>query len=242
MSREYASFGMELARGQTKGNTLVGYASVKHFPIETLETLLSGTITYIRDGAFTKTLKDNAPKEPGGPWGEIQSLFNHGRDPRYGELPIGRIVEMREDAHGLYTEVELHDGPDNENIKAALRSGALRSMSIAFEAVKDSYSDDRSTRDITEIRLFEFGPVTFPANAAATAALHSMSALIADDQTGADSTAGEAEPTPSAGAGSTSIEVAAATPLDAEKARVVLLERELQAEYERIQRWAPRTS
>lgn len=167
--REYASFGVELAKAKATGNTLEGYASVFNYPIETVESYLYGTTTYIRPKAFTKTIAENRDS--------IQSLFNHGHDPRFGELPIGVPKVMQQDEHGLWVEVELHDGPSNEDIKAALRSGSLRSMSIAFEATQDDYNEDRTERNIRQVRLYEFGPVTFPANAAATATLHSLPIL-----------------------------------------------------------------
>ncbi len=160
--REFASFPLELAQVSTKGRTMEGYASVFNYPIE------SGKdhTTFVRPGAFTKTLKENRA--------QIQVLFNHGMDPRYGLLPIGTAEVMQEDKRGLWTEVELHDGPDNDNIRAALASGSLRAQSIQFETMQESTNDERTERYIEQVRLWEFGPVTFPANDAATATLHSL--------------------------------------------------------------------
>jgi phage head maturation protease len=47
-------------------------------------------------------------------------------------------------------------------------------MSIQFETVKESFNEERTERNLEEVALWEFGPVTFPANAAATASLHSL--------------------------------------------------------------------
>ena len=110
----------------------------------------------------------------------IQVMFNHGHDPRYGELPIGTIKELEEDSYGLRASVELHDGPDNENIRAALASGALRAMSIQFETMQEDFNDDQTERNIREVKLWEFGPVSFPANEGAVATLHSLAALAYD--------------------------------------------------------------
>lgn len=174
--REFASFGLELAQVSTTGHRLTGYASVFNYPIPSGTEHFPQT-TYVKPGAFAKTIKDNR--------GMIQVLFNHGRDPRFGELPIGTVTDIREDTHGLWTETELHDGPENDNLKAALSSGALRAMSIQFETMDEEHSEDRSERNIKQIKLWEYGPVTFPANAAATAQLHSMwdmAALLDTDQ------------------------------------------------------------
>lgn len=167
MGREYASFGMELSQAKTQGRTLTGYASVFNYPIETLESWLYGTTTYMRPGAFGNTLQEHRD--------EIQALYNHGHDPQIGEKPLGKPSVMREDAHGLYVEVPLDRTSYNDDIIASLESGALRAMSIGFVPERDSYNDDRSVREIHQVRLYDFGPVTFPANRASTVALHSLS-------------------------------------------------------------------
>ena len=161
---EFASFSVELAQASVNaGRTLTGYASAFDYAIPGDATGQPGMTTYIRKGAFTKTLKERQP----------QVLFNHGFDPQIGEKPLGVPSVMRQDDRGLYVEVPLDDTSYNADIIALLRSGALRAMSIAFEAVQDDYSRDGSERNIRQVRLYEFGPVTFPANEGAQAALHS---------------------------------------------------------------------
>jgi hypothetical protein len=169
--RFVADIPRELAQVETKGRMLEGYASVFNYPIDS-GTPRNPQTTFVKPGAFTRTLKNNRE--------QIQTLFNHGHDPRYGELPIGTIKDLHEDSRGLRAKVELHDGPDNENIRAALASGALRAMSIQFETIQEDFNDDRTERNLRELKLWEFGPVTFPANAAATASLHSLAALAVD--------------------------------------------------------------
>jgi HK97 family phage prohead protease len=169
--RLVADIPRELAQVQSQGNMLKGYASVFDHPIDSGNALYPQT-TYVKPGAFTRTLKNNRE--------QVQVLFNHGHDPRYGELPIGTISRLEEDKRGLYAEVQLHDGPDNANIRAALASGALRAMSIQFETIAEDLADDGATRNLREIKLWEFGPVTFPANQAATASLHSIAGFAVE--------------------------------------------------------------
>jgi HK97 family phage prohead protease len=164
--REFASFPVELAQVQATGRTLKGLASAFDHPIDSGVRGFPQT-TFVRKGAFSKTLKEHAAS-----WFKV--LFNHGLDPRYGQLPIGVATRLEENSQGLYAEVELHDGPDNQNIIAALASGALNAMSIQFEVTDEAFNDDRSERYIQALKLYEFGPVTFPANEAATASLHSL--------------------------------------------------------------------
>jgi HK97 family phage prohead protease len=167
--REFASFGVELAQVEAKGRTLEGYASVFDHPIDSGTAGFPQT-TFVRPGAFTKTLKENRA--------QVKVLFNHGLDPRYGKLPIGVPTELRETPRGLFAKVKLHDGPDNQNIIAALEAGALNAMSIQFETTDEGYNEDRSERYIQAVKLYEFGPVTFPANEAATASLHSLPDIV----------------------------------------------------------------
>jgi len=167
--REYASFPMELAKVQTNGRTMKGWASVYDHPIQ--GPGWPDVTTFMRRGAFTKTLAENRDM--------MQVMFNHGLDPRYGELPIGTITKLEDRQYGLWAEVELHDGPDNANIVSALRSGALRAMSVQFEPIQAPMNEEHTERNIREVRLWEFGPVSFPANAAATASLHSLAGFAA---------------------------------------------------------------
>ncbi len=167
--RLIANLPRELAQVETKGRMLEGYASAFNYPIDS-GTLGHPQTTFVKPGAFTRTLVKDRER--------IQVLFNHGHDLRYGELPIGTIRDLHEDNRGLKAQVELHDGPDNENIRAALASGALRAMSIQFETAQESFNEDRSERYLEQLNLWEFGPVTFPANAGAVATLHSLASLV----------------------------------------------------------------
>lgn len=159
--RLVADIPRELAQVEAKGRMLKGYASVFNYPIPGWQ----GQTTFIKPGAFKRTISKDRDA--------MQVMFNHGKDPRYGELPIGTISKLEENSTGLYAEVELHDGPDNENIRSALAAGALRAMSIQFETEQEDFSDDHTERYIQQVKLWEFGPVAFPANQAATASLHS---------------------------------------------------------------------
>ena len=169
MAREFASFPMELAQVAAEGRTLRGYASVFNYPIDSGTTHHSQT-TFVRPGAFTKTLQENRDR--------VQVLVNHGMDARWGMSPVATVREMEQDAHGLRIAADIIDHPEFDPIVASLKAGALRAMSIQFETVKESFNDDRTERNLDEVSLWEFGPVTFPANAAATASLHSITDFV----------------------------------------------------------------
>lgn len=175
--REFASFSTDLAQVKAAGRTLTGYASVFNYPIDSGNHLHPQT-TFVRPGAFTKTLNEHRD--------QIQVLVNHGMDPKWGMSPIATVRSLDQDSHGLRVEADIIDDPSFDPIVASLKAGAFRAMSIQFETTKESFNDDRTQRNLEEVALWEFGPVTFPANAAAVASLHSITdftqAVSLDDQ------------------------------------------------------------
>lgn len=143
------------------GRTLEGHAAVWDTP-----TRISGWEgefdEQIARGAFKKTLRERMPV--------LQ--FDHGHDARTGSVPIGKIETLREDAHGLYVKARLFDNPVVEPIRQAIEGGAINGMSFRFQVVRDDWTEpsdkDRSKgavprRTVREVRLFELGPVVFPA-------------------------------------------------------------------------------
>jgi HK97 family phage prohead protease len=167
---EYSTFGAELTglEFHDSGNrrTMVGYASAFNFPIPGD----NGETIYIRQGAFKKTLSENRDR--------IQVLYHHGLDPQIGSKPLGVPAVMAEDKTGLWTETPLAETSYNDEIVIPLlRSGALRSMSIAFAPMERVWSEDRTEVEYRQIALGEFGPTPFPRNMGSSAALHSTTLL-----------------------------------------------------------------
>lgn len=140
------------------GNTITGYAAVFDSPSEPLPY-----IEYVRRGAFTKTLDDGA---------DVRLLIDHEG------VPLARTksgtLSLAEDERGLYVEAELDPAnPDAARVLSAMKRGDLSQMSFAFKAVKDSWSGDRQTRELKEVRLYDVSIVTFPAYEEAVAELRS---------------------------------------------------------------------
>lgn len=151
-----------------EGNTLVGYASV--FNIWAEIDGMAGTFReQIDPRAFNRTLTNNKD--------QIKVLFNHGMDPSIGSKPLGKPRAINPDEMGLWTETPLDDTSYNGDIKALLRSGALDGMSFMFDVINDEWQHDTEDgipeRTIREVRLYEFGPVTWPAYATTTAGIRS---------------------------------------------------------------------
>lgn len=134
-------------------------------------------------GAFRKTFRENRDR--------IRALFQHGQDPQIGDKPLGTVEELREDETGGYYEVELLDTAYNRELLPGLEAG-LYGASFRFQVMREDKVDEPEAsaenpkglpeRSLKELRLFEFGPVTFPAYAEATAGVRSLTDRFIFDQ------------------------------------------------------------
>lgn len=165
------------ARADSKddGNTLFGYAAVFEQDTEINSYWEGNFRERIERGAFAKTLKERGDK--------VKVLFNHGFDPSIGDKPLGKASVQREDDTGLYVEVPLADTSYNRDIKELLNSGALDGMSFRFSVTKEEWDEEPDdgglpTRTIKEVKLFEYGPVTFPAYEATSAGVRSAKDFV----------------------------------------------------------------
>lgn len=134
-------------------------------------------------GATKKTIRENRDN--------MRVLFQHGMDPVAGDKPLGPIEDLREDDTGAYYEVELlrDDTGGYPSYVADIVPGLDRNLygsSHRFRVMREEFNYDTEPSDynpdglpertIKEMQVMEFGPVTFPANQAATASLRSTRA------------------------------------------------------------------
>lgn len=129
----------------------------------------------IAPNALKKTLAENRD--------QIKVLLEHGKDPTVGNKPLGAIQEIRDEGGHAVGIVPLLDTSYVRDLVPALEQG-LYGSSFRFKVIKQDVvrSPERSAenpsglpeRTITELRLFEFGPVLFPAYDGATAAVRSL--------------------------------------------------------------------
>lgn len=163
-------------------------------------------------GAFRKTIRERG--------GQVKVQFDHGHDPFVGGAPLGPIRTLREDDDGVYYEVPLLDTDYNrDRVLPLLRGtllngdhlGSLLGASFRFSVVKEKWvrgpkpsehnPDGLDERTITEVKLYEFGPVVFPAYGDATAAARSLTADYLDRRR-----SGDGQPQPPSGTGASSDE------------------------------------
>lgn len=158
----------------SEGNTLFGHFAVFNQWIEINSFYEGRFLERMAPGSFKQTIKDRA--------GQIRVLYDHGHDPSIGNKPLGAPQVLREDEFGAYYEVDLFDAGYVNDLKPALRAGQM-GASFRFRVTGESNVEPtKSTqwnpeklpeRTITGVELYEFGPVTFPAYASASAGVRS---------------------------------------------------------------------
>jgi HK97 family phage prohead protease len=138
------------ARSEHDGKMkLAGYAAVFNDPSLPLPFRES-----IAPGAFRKTLSETP---------DVRLLINHEG------LPLARTknntLMLREDEKGLYFEAELANTQEARDIYTLVERGDVDQMSFAFRVIRQKWSDDRSTRVLTEVSLADgdVSLVTYPA-------------------------------------------------------------------------------
>jgi HK97 family phage prohead protease len=168
--------GLELRASDGTGMpTLVGHVAPWDQWAE-IDSLFEGHfLERFRKGSFARTIKQQAAR--------IKALFQHGMDPQVGDKPLGPFTALEEDARGLRYEVPLLDTSYNRDLMPGLEAGLYGSshrFSVIhedwdWEAEKSSWNPDGiPERTISEARLFELGPVTFPAYEGSAAGIRSM--------------------------------------------------------------------
>lgn len=165
------AFALDRAAAESDGLTLEGYAAVFNSPTR-ISDWRGEYDEQIMPGAFAKTLRESTPI--------IQ--FDHGQHPLMGSLPIAVPQKVREDRRGLFVRARVFDNWMTEPLRDAIRAGAVDGMSIRFSVVKDDEdrSGDVPFRSIHEVKLYEMGPVVWPAYRDTSVALRSLQRALPD--------------------------------------------------------------
>lgn len=131
----------------------------------------------VKSGSFKRTIRNNGD--------QVRVLFNHGHDFSIGDKVLGPSENLREETDSPVGEVPLFDTSYNRDLLPGIRAGVYGS-SFRMRVLQDEMAEPGSSkwedtgnpewsglpqRTITEIRLFEYGPVTWPANPGATAGI-----------------------------------------------------------------------
>jgi HK97 family phage prohead protease len=164
------------AEGGVEGMpTMHGYFSVFNQWTEIDSTFEGNFMERVAPGAFSRSLAYDRAR--------LRVLFNHGRDPTFGDKVLGIPSVLREDEQGGAYEVPLLDTSYNRDLIPGLQAGAYGS-SFRFKVVRENLDNTAPVssynpkglpeRTITEAKVMELGPVTFPAYQGATAGVRSL--------------------------------------------------------------------
>lgn len=155
--------------------TLFGHFSVFDSPTIIDSAYEGRFVERIAPGAFRKSIAERGDR--------LKIMWNHGRSEILPDVLIAKPVDVREDERGAYYEAEMFGGLP-EWLYEGLREGVY-GASFRFQSVRDEW-DDRPARTgdnpealpvrtVREAKVFEAGPVSWPAYADATAAVRSLS-------------------------------------------------------------------
>jgi uncharacterized protein len=142
LERKFCGLGGEIA--VTDGTVISGYASVFGATDQGGDVVEAGAY-----GASLTALGDRG--------GRVKMLWQH--DPAQ---PIGVWDEVREDARGLWVKGRILTEVEKGREAAALvAAGAIDGLSIGYRT-KRATKDERGTRRLVEVDLWEVSLVTFP--------------------------------------------------------------------------------
>lgn len=136
-----------------------GYASVfyREGDAGTEYELWPGAVERIYPGAFDAALRDD----------DVVALFNHRSDYVLGRSSVG-TVRLSVDAVGLRYEIDPPDTQKARDLIQSLRRGDVSGSSFSFlprgaDGYQRRVDGDRLILEGRNLRLFDVGPVTFPA-------------------------------------------------------------------------------
>ena len=159
-TRSIRTLSMDLAEVRLHDDSdhprIEGYASVFYDGTPGTEFRLgSDFVERIMPGAFTKTLKDGD---------DVRGLFNHDPSMILGRSAAG-TVELEQDKRGLKYSIDLGTTSVAEDVSKHIRRGDVSGSSFGFAVTDEEFKmeDGTEIRMITGVRLFDVGPVTFPA-------------------------------------------------------------------------------
>lgn len=171
---------VELREGADNKRTIVGYAAVFNRNSEDL----GGFIERIDPKAFDEVVNS-----------DIRALFNHDKN-----LVLGRngsTMKLSVDEVGLRYEIDLPDNTVGKDLYESIKRGDVRESSFSFIQKEQRWENNAGTGKpsvrtlIKMARVFDVGPVTFPAYTDTKVASRSLSKVQAENEVEPDKAAME---------------------------------------------------
>jgi hypothetical protein len=116
---------------------------------------LGGFREAIEPGAFDKTIQES----------DVRSLWNHDVNYILGRTASGTLT-LFVDQRGLGYDVVPPDAQWAQDLIISIRRGDVDGSSFGFDTIQDRWEQGKDgdvRRHLLEVRLYDVGPVTFPA-------------------------------------------------------------------------------
>jgi len=142
-----------------------GYAAVFNSPSQPLPFT-----EMVMPGAFKKSLRSR---------NNVRMYLNHDSSMLLATTRAGTL-RLEEDSKGLLVDADLPPTTVGRDLSILMQRGDVDSMSFGFSVPRggDKFSEDGSTRELREVRLYEVSVVTgFPAYEATSASVRSLDKL-----------------------------------------------------------------
>ena len=153
-------FEIRATGGDDEMPQIVGHTAV----FDVLSEIMWGFREKIALGAFAETIKDD----------DVRALFNHDSNYILGRN-LSDTLSLKEDGTGLWIEVDPPDTIYARDLIQSIERGDVSGMSFGFRVITDSWNivENEDIRTLEKIKLYDVGPVTFPAYPQTDAAVRS---------------------------------------------------------------------
>lgn len=145
---------------------ITGYGAVFYNGTpETEFQLWKGYVERVGKSAFDRALRED----------DVRACFNHNANMIMGRLSAGTL-RLSVDDVGLRYEIDPPDTDNGRSIVEAVKRGDVSDSSFMFTTLNsstDKLGDGRMIETLNDVRLYEVGPVVFPAYEGTTSEVRS---------------------------------------------------------------------
>ena len=154
-------------RAEGDKNVITGYGAVFYNSADpgTEYSIYSDMVERIGPNAFDDALNRD----------DVRGLFNHDSSMLLGRMGA-KTLRLAVDQTGLRYEIDMPDTSTGNDVMALIRRGDIFGSSFSFQVEEQLFSelpDGKMIRTIMKAKLFDVGPVTFPAYQSASTSARS---------------------------------------------------------------------
>lgn len=164
IERRYITGDFKVEKRADEPPRIIGHAAV----FNALSEDLGGFREQISPGAFAEAIEKD----------DVRALWNHNPDHVLGRN-LAKTLTMKEDSRGLAIEIVPPDTQLARDLMVSMERGDVSQMSFSFSVKPNGQNwgkDDegRVVRTLTNVRLYDVSPVTYPAYSQTEVAVRSL--------------------------------------------------------------------